>query len=301
MRSLIIIMFAILLTTCVGNSDTKIKELTFAVIPSDDMVQTTQYNKNISKYLEKELGIEIKFIKATDYTAVIEAMRSNKCHICILGPFSYLLASQNAGAEAIATIGLQSTGLYTYRSMLLTHPKSGLKSTDDIKKNAKSLQLAYSDPASTSGHLIPRTYISSLGLDPDKDFAGVRFSGSHVASLLSLRNAKFDLAGVSSESYLRLLANKQADSSDYVVLWQSDPILTDPFCVKNTLPTELKEKIRTALLEMHIKDTATFKQYIRYTYKGDKMRDSLIFMAAHDSAFNSLRVIARSVKSLNIR
>lgn len=302
MRNLILIALVFIINSC-NNSTTepKIKELTFAVIPSDDMVQTTKYTKNFSKYLQKELGIKVKYITATDYTAVIEAMRSNKCHICILGPFSYILASQKAGAEALVTMGLKSGGLYSYHSMLLTSPKTGLVCMDDVIKNASKLHLSFTDPASTSGHLIPRGYLTSIGLDPDKSFASMTFASSHAASMLSIHSGKTDIGTASSESYNRLLANGQLDSTAFVILWKSAPILTDPFCVKNTLPVELKEKIRKAFIDMPKKDTSAFNQYVKYTYRGDKMRDSLILRTVYDSSFNSLRVIARSVKSLNIQ
>ncbi|NJK97669.1 MAG: PhnD/SsuA/transferrin family substrate-binding protein [Bacteroidales bacterium] len=98
-RKIIALIFTLLIFAACNNSSnkTEVKELVFAVIPSDDMVQTIKYTENFSKYLEKELNIPVRFFTATDYTAVIEAMRTNKCHVCILGPFSYILASQKAG------------------------------------------------------------------------------------------------------------------------------------------------------------------------------------------------------------
>ncbi|NJK97670.1 MAG: PhnD/SsuA/transferrin family substrate-binding protein [Bacteroidales bacterium] len=176
-----------------------------------------------------------------------------------------------------------------------------MRSIDDMVRNASQLDLTFSDPASTSGHLIPRGYLHKLGLSPEKSFASMNFASSHAASILSVYTGKSDIGTSSSESYNRLMANGKVDSTKFVILWKSDPILTDPFCVKNTLPTELKEKIRIAFLEMPVKDKEAFDQYIQYTYKGDRMKDSLILRAVSDSSFNSLREIARSVKSLNIK
>lgn len=301
MRKILMIasIVALFLSGC--KSGTEIKELTFAAIPSDDMAQTAKYIENISKYLEKELGIKVRFFISTDYTAVIEAMRTNKCQICILGPFSYLLASQNSGAEVVAIIGKKSGGYYSYNSLLLTNPQSGLHSIDDVRKNAANIRLVFTDPASTSGHLIPRGFLTSIGLEPEKNFKSFQFASSHAASLLSVYNGNADLSAASSEAYNRLLTKPQIDSSKLIVLWRSEPLHTDPFCVKNTLPLELKEKIRNAFINMPVKDSASFKQYINYTFKGDHMCDSLIFRAINDSSFNSLRTIARSIKSLNIK
>lgn len=301
MRKIVLFLLIVTLFLTGCNNSKEIKELTFAAFPSDDLAQTAKYTENISKYLEKELGIKVKFFLATDYTMVIEAMRTNKCHICILGPFSYLLASQNSGAEVVAIIGKKNGGYYSYNSLLLTNPQSGLQSIDDVRKNSANIRLVFSDPASNSGHLIPRGFLTSLGLEPEKNFKSFQFVSSHAASLLSVYNENADLSAASSESYNRLLTKPQIDSSKLVVLWRSEPLLTDPFCIKNTLPHELKERIRNAFIDMPVKDSVSFKQYIDYSFKGDQMSDSLIFMAINDSAFNSLRTIARSIKSLNIK
>lgn len=302
MKNLLLIVFIIALFAYSCNDpEAKIKELTFAAIPSDDMAQTAKYTENFSKYLEKELGVKIKYFIATDYTAVIEAMKSNKCQICILGPFSYILASQKAGAEALVSMGLKSGGLYSYNSLLITNSKTGLHTMEDVKMKASKLHLAFTDPASTSGHLVPRSYLTSIGLDPDKSFESVVFALSHAAAMLSVYSEKSDICAAGSQHFKRLLSKKEIDSTKFVILWKSEPILTDPFCVKNTLPVELKDRIRQALINMPVNDSASFNHYVKYTYKGDKMRDSLMFRTVSDSSYNSLRAIARSVKSLNIK
>jgi len=301
-KKIILVTASVLLFLCsCSNSGGKIKELTFAAIPSEDMVQTTKYTENFSKYLEKELGIKVKYFIATDYTAVIEAMRTNKCQICIFGPFSYILASEKAGAEALVAIGFKGGGYFSYNSLLLSYPGSGLHNMDDVKRNASRLRLTFTDPASTSGHLVPRSYLTSIGLDPDKSFASVAFASNHGASLLSVYSGNTDVGAANTQSYTRLIARGKVDSSKFIILWKSPPLLWDPFCVKSTLPAELKEKIRGAFINMPVKDSASFNQYIKYTFEGDKMRDSLIFREISDSSFNSLRVIARTIKSLNIK
>lgn len=300
MKKIIIMLAVCVLVSCTQNTG-KIRSLTFAVYPSDDISQTLKYTQNISKYLSKELKIEVNYIQASDYTAVIEAMKSNKCQIALLGSFSYILAAQNAGAEAIIATGTRDGKYFSYRSILITSPSTGLRNMDDVKKKASGLKLAFTDPASTSGHLLPREYLTSIGLNPDNSFASVTFSSSHAASLLTTRSKQVDLAATNTTSLIRLLSIGKMDSSEIKVLWKSEPILFDAFCVKSSLPTELKEQIRQAFINMPVKAPEVFHHYIDYTFAGDPLKDSLLFKSVSDSSYDGIRKIARKIKSLNIK
>ena len=296
-----ILFIALVFTLVLSSCKEKKTKLTFAVIPSDDMTQTMKYTQNISKYLAKELNVEVNFIKATDYTAVIEAMRSDKCHIAIFGPFSYIMAAEKAGAEAIVTTGPKDGKFYSYQSIFVTSPNSGLHSMDDVKKNSKRLKLAFVDPASTSGHLIPRSCLTDMGLEPEKSFASVTFAGSHAASMLTARSGQTDVAASNTTSLKRLLNNGKIKPEDLVILWKSGPFVFDVFCVKGSLPKELKDKIKNALLNMPNKAPEYFNHYINYTFAGDPLKDSLTFVAIADSNYNSLRTISRKISQLKVK
>ncbi len=142
--------------------------------------------------------MEVQFFYTTDYTAVIEALRSKKIHMAHLTPFAYVLATQKAGLEPIATLGLNGKPTM-YHSIIFTNHKTGLKSMDDVKARAKNLTLCFADPASTSGHLIPRSYLNSIGLNPDNAFKQTVFAGNHAASILSVQSERVDVGCAASE------------------------------------------------------------------------------------------------------
>lgn len=140
------------------------KILRMALIPTEDIEEMVRAFEPSKKYLEKELGMEIEHFKATDYTAVVEAMRSKKIDVAYFGPFSYVLTAKWADTRAIIG-GSEGDGkLATYNSIFITHRDSGLKTMDDVKEPRNKLTASFVDPASTSGHLIPRGHLESIGI-----------------------------------------------------------------------------------------------------------------------------------------
>jgi phosphonate transport system substrate-binding protein len=233
---------------------------------------------SLTDYLAKQLSIEFKSITGTSYSAVIEAMHTNHADGFEVGPFAYILAVQEANAEAIAaTVAAPDSKNPTYDpkaqpyyySMIFTKKGSGINTMADLKgKN-----FSFVDPASTSGHLMPAALLTKNGINPDTDMKTI-YAGSHPSSVLAVWNGKVD-AGATFDQNLTLLAGQSqiklcwfpdnvaskartadeikqvADScqtGNIVVLAISDPIPNTPFAVRQSLPKSFKETLKTALL-----------------------------------------------------
>jgi phosphonate transport system substrate-binding protein len=99
--SLFALLFTIALSSCHNNTDLDANgvpgKLLIGMYGGDNPSQTTAAMKPVKAYLEKKLGMEVEFIFATDYTSVIEALRSKKIHMAELTPFGYILATQKTG------------------------------------------------------------------------------------------------------------------------------------------------------------------------------------------------------------
>ncbi|MDE5091456.1 MAG: phosphate/phosphite/phosphonate ABC transporter substrate-binding protein, partial [Trichodesmium sp. St18_bin3_1_1] len=122
-------------------------ELIMGLIPAESNEEMVEKFEPMRAYMEKKLNRPIKVFTATDYAGVIEAMRQDKVDIAWFGPLSYVLAEQEAGAEAFATGVRTKTGKSTYKSILVVPGDSTVQSIQDLKgKN-----VAFVDPASTSG------------------------------------------------------------------------------------------------------------------------------------------------------
>jgi phosphonate transport system substrate-binding protein len=274
-----------------GNPNT----LLVAVYAGDDPTGSmTPIRAAIRKYLEKELGMPVEMVTSTDYTSVIEAIVSKKAHLAYLSPFSYVLATRQTSLVPLVVIG-NAGKPSVYRSVIITHPGSGITSMEDVKAKAKNLTLCFADPASTSGHLIPRAYLTSIGLNPDSAFKQVLFAGTHMASIMSVKSGKVDI-GCTTETIIAMLSKRGVmKPGDVNVLWQSDPIVADVIAMRPDINPAFAEKVRDAYLRMPKADTALWKKYLSLFQRNP---DSLGYVVAQDSFYDGLRRIAAGVKDL---
>ena len=149
----------------------------FGVEPFDTSAKLVPIYDQIGKLLGEKIGCEVKVYVATNYNAEIEAMRSGKLEIGEFGPLGYVLAHQVAKAQAVAAFSSKDGKPDTYWASLVTYPGSGIKTVAEIRGHS----FAFSDPASTSGHLFPAYGLRKAGIDPDKDIKAL-YAGSHTAS-----------------------------------------------------------------------------------------------------------------------
>jgi phosphonate transport system substrate-binding protein len=233
-----------------------------------------------------------------------------------VGPFSYLLAVEEAGAEAVAVgcVTLASPAVYDpnlqphYFSCLFTKKGNGIESLEDLRGR----DFAFVDPASTSGHLAPKTLLLKSGLDPDKEMNTV-FAGSHPSSLLAVWNGSMEAGAtfgrniftqaqegaveycgyaldelhvdLTSEDFQK--RNQNCPEGSIIILAISDPIPETPFAVRQDLPMSLKQAIQDALLR--VKDNPELVAQIRRWYVDPTQKRDIERIDHH---YNSLREIA---------
>lgn len=266
------------------------------VYPGDNIENALAAQEPLRAYLEKKLGVHTVVVTGTSYGAVIEAMRAGRADAFEVGPLSYLIANNVANAEAIA-VGNYSTkvdkeNLPAYYSVLFTKKGSGIKSIADLKGKT----FAFTDPASTSGYLMPSLTIMDAAKLDNKDqldgyFGKATFAGSHPASVLSVWNgttdagatfddnlvtqatgdAKVPVCGIAADTKIGDEVFHYAMTQDAIdkiyndcpdgniaVFAQSVAIPQTPFAVNKNLPQSFKDAVKAALLDMvNDQDTVT--------------------------------------------
>lgn len=268
------------------------KVLRIALIPAEDIEKMVRAFTPAKQYLEKELGIKIEMFKATDYTAVVEAMRAKRIDVAYFGPFSYVLAAKRANARAIVGGSAGDGKLATYHSILVTHKDSGLRSIDDVKARKGKLTLSFVDPASTSGHLIPRGAMESIGISVDKHFREIIFAGGHDASILAVKARKVDFGATWEGPYQRAQEKGLITSEDVFVLWKSQPIPRSPIAVRGDLDESFIQRIQRAFLDMPRKAPEAFKQF---EAMWDRNKD---YVAVTDKDYDYIRQVAKGLGKL---
>ncbi|MEI7456005.1 MAG: phosphonate ABC transporter substrate-binding protein [Nitrosomonadales bacterium] len=221
------------------------RELVLGLIPADNNEEMIKTFEPMRAYLEKKLGQKVKMFTATDYAGVIEAMKKKRVDIAWFGPLSYYLAEQEAGAEAFAVGIREGSNSATYKSIIVTPCDSGIKSILDLKGKS----VAFVDPASTSGGLMPSYMVKqATGKMPQEFFGKFTYAGSHDAAELAVKNKTVDAAADNDITYPKMLEKGLITKESNCIIAESSPLPGSPLVYRGDLPKELKAQIRDAIL-----------------------------------------------------
>jgi len=263
------------------------KEITFALLSTENASEITRRWSPIISQLGQDLGITVKYVSATDYRGTIEALRFKKAEIGHLGPKAYVEASTNnyANVEPIAQLRL-ANGSLGYRSCLIVHRDSDVFSPED----AAGKTYAFNDPNSTSGYLVPSAFfMMEMGIDPQKYFSKVIFSGSHEASILAVANKKVEVASTNLPDLQQLTREGKVERGALRVIWVSKLIPNDSVVVRKDLPASLRSAIQESLTTMDVRHHEAFKEIGAWVGG---------FVKADDSKYQVIRELNETAKRL---
>src|SRR5262249_37901640 len=170
--------------------------------------------------MSKATGLKVKAFYATDYAGVIEAMRFNKVHVAWFGNKSGMEAVDRSNGEVFAQV-VSKDGSTGYYSHVIVRADSPYQKVEDILKCDKSINFGIGDPNSTSGFLVPTSYIfAAHDIDPKNCFKTVR-NASHQANAMAVANKQVEAATNNSEDLQRTEAKAPQERKAIRIIWPS--------------------------------------------------------------------------------
>jgi len=223
------------------------KEINFGIISTEASVNQKKNWEPFLVAMEKATGLKINAFYSTDYAGVIEGMRFNKVQIAWYGNKSGMEAANRANAEVFAQT-VSRDGSVGYYSHIIVHKDSPYAKVDDILKCDKSIDFGIGDPNSTSGFLVPTSYIfAAKNIDPKACFKTLR-NASHQANAMAVAHKQVAAATNNSEDLQRLEATAPDARKDIRIIWTSPIIPLDPLMWRKDLDPAVKTKIYTFLM-----------------------------------------------------
>lgn len=228
----------------VGSQDNPVK---LFFVPSVDVKVIEDSSKKVKEYLEKETGYKFEISIPQSYIAVVEAFGTDRADVAALNTYGYYLARTKYKAEARLTI--LRHGSNTYQSQFIVKAGSSIKSLEDFKGK----KIAFVDPASASGYLLPLKMLRDKGVEPGE----VVFAMKHDNVVSMVYNGQVEVGATfyspafegKIEDARRLVKTQYPDVEDKVKILQlSDPIPNDPIVFRANLPEEMKTKIANAFV-----------------------------------------------------
>lgn len=248
---------------CGGNSQqAEKKTFTIAYAPNESTTDSTDARSTLAKDLGKVINMEVKEIQASDYTAIIEALRTGKADMAYMGALAVAMGAERAGVTPIvmkAPNGDKAQAVY--HSVFVTQ-----KNNNEINsiKDFKGKTIAFVDPDSTSGNLVPTSEIMKafpdLHLTNEKIhtngefFEAVSFSGKHQAGLQAVIKGDVDIVPISDQIMASEFKNGNADENAVKVVHSSAAIPAEAMVVSKTVNEDLKKTLTKFLVEYNNKD-----------------------------------------------
>jgi phosphonate transport system substrate-binding protein len=268
------------------NFGTRKNPIRLSMVPSTDSTKILANMKPIAQCLEKQTGFFFDISVPNNYVVVVEGLGSRKVDVAFLPTFGYLLAQERYGAEAL--LKASRNGETTYRAAIVAKTDSKITKVEDI--NGK--KIAYVDPASTSGYILPKKLFADKKVKPAEEV----FAGKHDVVVTMVYQGQVDAGAI---FYNAPVDGKIKDAREKVmtqfpdieqkvkIVSLTDEIPNDPIVVRAGISAQAKEKLTKGFLAC----VATHKD----AFKGVNNSDALA--PVKDSDYDGLR---KTIKDLNI-
>jgi len=218
--------------------------LRVSAIPDEAPTELQRKFKPLGEYLKQETGMDVQFNPVTDYAAVVEGLASNKIDLAWLGGFTYVQARHRTNGGVVPIAQRAEDAVFTSRFIV------PVGSTAKTLADLKGKTFAFGSPSSTSGSLMPRYYLMQAGIDPERDFKSVAFSGAHDATVAFVASGRAE-AGVLNASVLDKLVETHNPNAEKVrVLAVTPPYFDYNWTVRPGLDPALTKKLTYAFLKL---------------------------------------------------
>ncbi len=234
------------------------QEINFGVISTEASSNLRAVWVPFLNDMEKKTGLQVRAFFASDYAGVIEGMRFNKVQLAWYGNKSAMEAVDRASGEVFAQ-SVDKDGAAGYWSHIIVHRDSPFKTLEDVLKCDKTLDFGIGDPNSTSGFLVPMTFVfGTRNIEPRQCFKTLR-GANHEANALAVANKLVHAAANNNENLGRIKITAPTKADEIRVIWTSPLIASDPLVWRRDLDPTVKAKISDFIFSYGTKDEAEKK------------------------------------------
>lgn len=221
--------------------------LRVSAIPDEAPTELQRKFKPLGEYLEKKLGMKVEFTPVTDYAASVEALINNKVDMVWFGGFTFVQAKDRSKNQITPLV--QRAEDEKFKSVFIT-------TNPDIRKleDLKGKTLSFGSESSTSGHLMPRSFLLAAKINPDTDLKRIAFSGAHDATVAAVAGGKVDAGALNISVWEKLVGEKKVDPAVVRVFYTTPGYYDYNWSVRSDMNAGLRKKLTDAFLSLDAKN-----------------------------------------------
>lgn len=231
----------------------------------------------LAQYLSAKLNRPVELRTVDSWEGLAKSLANGETDMALMGPWGYVLANNEAGAQAVSTILYEDRP--EYFAIIVTHPQSGIKTIADLRGKT----FAFGDKGSTSGYLIPLHFFLTQGITPEKYFRKVLYT-KHQAIEMQVAQGVLDAGADYNRNRDAMIAQGLIKPEQSKIIWQSEPLPNDAFAVSKALYAD--KKFVTQLQEALEAVGAALKgspELLPAHYTGFVTRDNTFYKSIRDA------------------
>jgi phosphonate transport system substrate-binding protein len=257
--------------------------LRITAIPDESPTELARKAAPLIKYLEGKLGMKVEYTPVTDYAAAVETLVNRKVDLAWFGGFTFVQANVRSGGKVIPLVQREEDT--RFRSVFITTDPA-IKTLADLKGK----DVSFGSASSTSGHLMPRSFLMEAGVNPEKDFKRVAFSGAHDATIAAVAAGKVQAGALNISVWEKFVADGKVDTTKVRVFFTTPTYYDYNWTVHADMPAALREKLTQALLALS-RDTPEGKEVL-------ELQRATRFVPSQADLYKGIEAAARSANLL---
>lgn len=228
---------------CLGAVSHAQQVLRVTAIPDESPTELARKAAPLVRYLEGKLALKVEFTPVTDYAAAVETLVNRKVDLAWFGGFTFVQAQARSGGKVLPLVQREEDE--KFRSVFITSDPA-INTLADLKGK----DLSFGSQSSTSGHLMPRSFLLQAGLNPEKDFRRVAYSGAHDATIAAVAAGKVQAGALNISVWDKFVADRKVDTTKVRVFHTTPPYFDYNWTVHADMPAPLRDKLAQALLSL---------------------------------------------------
>ena len=253
--------------------------LRVTAIPDESPTELARKAAPLMNYLERKLAVKVEYTPVTDYAAAVETLVNRKVDLAWFGGFTFVQAQARSGGKVLPLVQREEDT--RFRSVFITTDAT-IQSLADLKGK----DVSFGSASSTSGHLMPRSFLLQAGLNPEKDFRRVAFSGAHDATIAAVAAGKVQAGALNISVWEKFVADGKVDPAKVRVFYSTPTYFDYNWTVQADMPGPLRDYLTQALLALS-RDTAEGKEIL-------ELQRATRFVPAQAEQYKGIEAAARS-------
>lgn len=218
-----------------------------SAIPDEAPTELQRKFKPLGSYLEQKLGMKVEFTPVTDYAASVEGLINKKIDMVWFGGFTFVQAKNRSNNQVIPLVQREEDA--KFKSVFITTNKD-INKLEDLKGKT----FTFGSESSTSGHLMPRSFLLAAKINPDTDMKRIAFSGAHDATVAAVSGGKVDAGALNISVWEKLVNEKKVDPAVVRPFYTTPGYFDYNWTVRADMSPEMRKKLTDAFLSLNKND-----------------------------------------------